>query len=210
MNGQTLGRRNAAPMQSTELDLSSHMHDYHVKERMFCTLTARGLQGVTWDSRCSRQSTTRARRTVDSKKTRLDAKCRVGAALHSTRQPALEIRQDIYHRTWDIEGSLADRNDHGVRRNHERRGCPRTAGHRGSFRWISGPETAFVVQHERPNCRAAQRRPGAEHRARPVLPDDDPQNSSIPNDRLPQDESDNRKGLPISRRLKVERGPRRG
>ena len=45
MTKQTLGRRNAAPVQSTELDLSSWMLDLHVKERIFCTLTSPSTRG---------------------------------------------------------------------------------------------------------------------------------------------------------------------
>jgi hypothetical protein len=37
MTGQTLGRRNTALVQSTELDLVSWMLDRHDKERLFCT-----------------------------------------------------------------------------------------------------------------------------------------------------------------------------
>ncbi len=43
----------------------------------------------------------------------------------------------------------------------------------GNYPGISGPETAFVVLHDQAIARTAQRRPGAEHRARPVLPDAD-------------------------------------
>src|SRR5437763_1574678 len=35
----------------------------------------------------------------------------------------------------------------------------------------SGSETAFLVKYGKPYARAAQRRPGAEHRARPGLPE---------------------------------------
>src|SRR4051812_37746610 len=59
-------------------------------------------------------------------------------------------------------------------RNHERRGCSRPANSKALPGAISGPETAFVVTHDRPNARAAQSRPGAEHRARPVLPEPEP------------------------------------
>ena len=54
---------------------------------------------------------------------------------------------------------------------------PRSAGLRqarcltGGHPPISEPEIAFVVLHDQPDARAAQRRPGAEHRARPVLPE---------------------------------------
>jgi hypothetical protein len=95
-----------------------------------------------------------------------------GLPAELTRQPASRVRethlpQDLGHRRLSgpppgMPGS--------PRRNHVRRGWPRPAGGSPAFRGISGPETAFVVRHDRPNARAAQRRPGAEHRARPVLP----------------------------------------
>ncbi len=78
------------------------------------------------------------------------------------------LPQDLGHRR--LSGPPPGSGDERWR-NHDRRGCPRTAGARPHFRGISGPETAFVVQHDRANARAAHRRPGAEHRARPVLPD---------------------------------------
>ena len=47
MTSHTLGRGNAARVQSTELDLSSRMLDRHEKERMFCTPTLGCPQGAT-------------------------------------------------------------------------------------------------------------------------------------------------------------------
>ena len=67
----------------------------------------------------------------------------------------------IYHKTWDIEGSLARPPTSGTLFGGTPIGgvapgpaeqCPRRRG-------ISEPETAFVVMHDQPNARAAQRRP---------------------------------------------------
>jgi hypothetical protein len=98
-------------------------------------------------------------------------------ARRRSRQPALisstrsDLPQDLGHRR--LSGPPPGIPD-GPRRNPDRRGCPRTAAARRVSRGNSGPETAFVVMHDPPNARAAQRRPGAEHRARPVLRDAEP------------------------------------
>ena len=47
MTDQTLGRRNAAPVQGTELDLDSGMLVRHVKELTICTQYAERPQGAT-------------------------------------------------------------------------------------------------------------------------------------------------------------------
>ena len=88
-------------------------------------------------------------------------------------QPALDSGRGAYHKTWDIEGSLARRGITprpigGTPIGGVAPGPPRPEG---SIPRVSEPETAFVVTHDQPNARAAQRRPGAEHRARPVLPE---------------------------------------
>ncbi len=77
----------------------------------------------------------------------------------------------LYHRTWDSEGSQTRR---WLR---PRLGSGTTAGGVVPGRWRgagvaidSGAETAFLVKHDKPDARAAQRRPGAEHRARPGPP----------------------------------------
>ncbi len=130
MNSQTLGRRNAAPVQSTELDLSSHMHDYDAKERMFCTLTARALQGVTRFFADSGQTNAPSPPIVDSKKHDASMRSVGRAAPQTTRQPALEIRKTSTTRPgtskalWPAHRIVPS----AVRRNHVRRGCPRTAG----------------------------------------------------------------------------------
>src|ERR1700677_101633 len=93
MTGQTLGRRNAAPVQGTELDLVSVMLDRHVKERFFCTPVADRPQGPTGF--------------LFRAPNRGDARPEDREGRPPNRRPALPKHRGriVYHKTWDIEGS---------------------------------------------------------------------------------------------------------
>jgi hypothetical protein len=164
MTKQTLGRRSAAPVQSTKLDLVSEMLNRVVKEQNFCTPIAGRPQGAA--GFFSRASNREGREAQETGRRPRDRRDRPSSASREARLP-----QDLGHRR--LSGPPRQIRQ-GCWRNPVRRGCPRAASSPGEFAGKSGPETAFVVLHDRPNARAAQRRPGAEHRARPVLLDVDP------------------------------------
>ena len=159
MTDQTLGRRNTAPVQGTELELDSGMLDrQRPRTDVLYTSRRRSARGY-WIF-----SGPRIERDAGLEKGvgRPD----IDGPTHPFASREIRLLQDLGHRR--LSGPPPGRCPVSWR-NHVRRGCPSTARRPGIFPGISGPETAFVVQHDRPNARAAQRRPGAEHRARPGL-----------------------------------------
>jgi hypothetical protein len=79
----------------------------------------------------------------------------------------------VYSKTWDMEGSLTRRPaQYRVRGGTTTGGVVPDRPAPGIAQAGSESETAFLVKYGKPYARTAQRRPGAEHQARPGPPED--------------------------------------
>ena len=165
-------RASTSPINSESLDSQARRtSSRRIRDGTERRLTIRGLTPVRSDGSCDRPGPCVLRAEIAM----IPAGVEEGrTARFVPEQPALDDSgRGAYHKTWDIEGSLARRGitPRSIRGTPIGGVAPGPRIDRGGYPPISEPEIAFVVLHDQPDARAAQRRPGAEHRARPVLPE---------------------------------------